>query len=603
MSELNEKIRNVAIIAHVDHGKTTLVDQLMKFCQLFRENQEVEDCFLDNNDQERERGITILAKNISLNYGDIKINLIDTPGHSDFSGEVERVLKLADGCLLLVDAHDGVMPQTRFVLKKALQVGLKPIVVMNKMDRPDARPQEALDSVYNLFIDFNVSDEELDFPILYCSGRSGWASTDIGVKGENLGPLMEAIVNHIPGPKAPSGPVLMQITSFEYSDYLGRIGVGRVYRGELKLKSPLSLIKRDGSSKKVMLKKLFVFEGLGKAEVESVAAGEMCAVVGVDDVEIGDSLSDWENQEALPPIPLEEPTISMMFAANDSPGFGSDGKFVTSRHLRDALFKAAERDVAVRVEPSEEREGRFKVYGRGILHLSVLIENLRRKGYELLAGQPQVVYKEIDGVLHEPVETLVVEVKEEYAGKVIEQVAKRKGELLHIDYITDGQIQNYEIPSRGLIGLRSMLLNACSGNIVMNHRFKAFQPKAGEMQGRPYGVLVSKEEGSAVPYAIANLQDRGEFFLDPGVHVYKGQIVGAHCKDGDLEVNIQKEKKLSNMRAAGSDRSLKIAPALKMTLEDALEFIESDEWVEVTPNYIRLRKMELDPLRRKRAVA
>jgi GTP-binding protein len=598
---MSQEIRNVAIIAHVDHGKTTLVDEMMKYCQLFREGQEMETCFLDNNDQERERGITILAKNIALDYKGTKINLIDTPGHADFSGEVERVLKLADGCVLLVDAHDGVMPQTKFVLRKALAVGLKPIVVVNKMDRPDGRPKEALETVYDLFLDLDVDEDALEFPIVYASGRSGWASDKIDEEGTDLEPLMETIIKTVPAPQFAEGPVQMQVTSFEFSDYVGRIGVGRVYRGTLKKNAPIKLIKNsDGSESSASIKTIYVFEGLGKKEVDEVKAGDLCAVVGIEGVEIGDTIADAEQPEALPKIEMEEPTISMSFTVNDSPFYGQEGKYVTSRHLSDYLEKALERDVSLRVEPSDTDQS-YKVFGRGVLHLSVLVENMRRADYELAVGQPQVVYKEIDGSIHEPFELLVIEVGEEHAGKVIEQLAMRKGDLQGIEYTADGQVQTFHAPSRGIIGLRSFLLNACGGNVIMNHRFLDYRPKKGNIDKRQNGVILSMDEGQVVPYAIANLQDRGVFFVSPGGVTYKGQIIGEHCKAGDIEVNIQKEKKLSNMRASGSDKALKFAPAREFTLEEALEFIGEDELVEATPTSIRMRKKILDANERKRA--
>ena len=596
----NLDLRNVAIIAHVDHGKTTLVDEMMKFCQLFRDNQEVQDCFLDNNDQERERGITILAKNIALQYKNTKVNLIDTPGHADFSGEVERVLKLADGCILLVDAHDGVMPQTRFVLKKALQVGLKPIVVMNKMDRPDKRPQEALDTVYDLFLDLDVNEDVLDFPILYASGKAGWVSTEVDKPGNDLAPLMDTILEKIPAPPQQEGTTQLQFTSFEHSDYVGRIGVGRLTRGSLKINQKYKLIKNaDGSTSNVTLKGLYVFDGIGKKEVDAVQINDLCAVVGLETVDIGDVLADFENPEALPKISIEEPTMSMFFTVNDSPFYGKEGKYVTSRHLKDYLEKAVEKDVSLRMEDCEQ-ENAYKVSGRGVLHLSVLIENMRRASYELAIGPPQVIYKEIDGKKCEPFEQLVVEVSEEFAGKVIEQVAMRKGELSQMEYVTDGQIQTFTIPSRGLIGLRSFLLNTCSGNIIMNHRFLEYRPQIGNIEKRLNGVLISMDEGAAVAYAISNLQDRGIFFISPGSVVYQGQIIGECNKAGDIEVNVQKEKKLSNMRSSGADRSLRYAPAKKLTLEESLEFLAEDELVEATPQSIRIRKKALDPVQRKR---
>ncbi len=596
---MQKSIRNIAIIAHVDHGKTTLVDQLMKYCQIFRSNQEVENCFLDSNDQERERGITILSKNISLSYKNTKINLIDTPGHADFAGEVERVLSMADGCLLLIDSHDGVMPQTRFVLKKALLENLKPIIVINKMDRSDKRPKEALDTVYDLFMELDVNNEELDFPILYSSGRGGWASLEEVESGENLEPLMESILNHIPEPKVNLGSTQIQFTSFEFSDYVGRIGIGRLNRGPLNKKDPCVLIKNDdGTSSPAKIKALYVFEGLGKKEVEEVQPGDLCAIVGLDNLGIGDTLADANDPIAMPSIKVEEPTMSMSFFVNDSPFFGKEGKYVTSRHIHDYLAKAKEQDLSLHVQNNENS---FTVFGRGILHLSVLVENMRREKYELAVGQPQVIYKTIDGSIHEPFEELIIEVNKKHAGKVIEEISLRKGMLKNIEYTNESQIQNFEIPSRGIIGLRSFLLNTCSGNIIMTHSFLDYRPKEAKIPTRLNGVIISMDQGQVVPYAVANLQERGTFFVSPGDVTYVGQIVGENAKAGDIEVNIQKEKKLSNMRASGSDKSLKFAPAKILTLEESLEFIQEDEIVEVTPKSIRLRKKILDAGKRKRS--
>ncbi|MBF0430848.1 MAG: translational GTPase TypA [Fibrobacteria bacterium] len=597
---LVKNIRNIAIIAHVDHGKTTLVDTMMRFCNLFRKNQVMQDCFLDSNDQERERGITILSKNISLMYKGIKINLIDTPGHADFSGEVERILKMADGAILLVDAHDGVMPQTKFVLKKALEAKLKPLVVMNKMDRPDGRPQEALDSVYDLFIDLSQDEDALDFPVIFASGKNNWSSLDINKKGEDLAPLMDSILENIPPPEVQDGPLQMQITSFEYSDYVGRIGIGRVFRGAIHKNEKVCLLKNNGDSTEATAKQIYVFNGLGREETDCATAGDLCAIVGIDDVGIGDTLADLEHPEAMPAITVEEPTISMVFAVNDSPFYGQEGKYVTSRHIRDYLMRSVKKDVSLRVETSNN-ESHFKVFGRGILHLSVMIENMRRAGYELAVGQPQVVNKKIDGKWHEPVETLMVEVGEDFAGKVIEEIALRKGELQNIEYNNEGQVQTYIIPSRGLIGLRTTLLNSCSGDIVMHHRFLEYRAQKGEVMKRKNGVITSMDTGAVVGYALSNLQDRGTFFVSPGDVTYRGMIIGEHCKSGDVDVNIQKEKKLSNMRASGKDKELRFAPAIRFSLEEALEFIQEDEWVEVTSKSIRLRKKLLDPLARKKA--
>jgi GTP-binding protein len=592
-------IRNIAIIAHVDHGKTTLVDQMLKQSNIFRDNQMVRERFLDSNDLERERGITILSKNISIRYKDVKINLIDTPGHADFGGEVERVLKMADGVLLLVDAFEGPMPQTRFVLQKALALNLKPIVVINKIDRPDSRPDEVLNEVFDLFVELNANDDQLDFPCIYASGRDGWAVKEMGDKPENLVPLMDAILEHIHPPKPNPGPVQIQITSIDYNDYVGRIGIGRVYRGTLKQNERLVIIKRNGDEHPVSLKQIYTFEGLERKDVDEVENGDLCGVVGIEDIDIGDTLADAENPEPLPLIAIDEPTLSMTFMVNNSPFFGREGKFVTSRQLRDRLMKEMQSDVALRVEETASPDS-FKVYGRGILHLAILIETMRREGYELQVGQPKVLFKEIDGRKAEPVEELIVDVPDQFAGKVIELVGQRRGELKKME--PKGNIQHLEfhIPSRGLMGLRTRILTATSGEAVMHHRFFQYEFFKGSIPQRTTGTLISMADGPATGYAIDSLQDRGRFFIFPGENVYKGQIIGEHTKEKDLEVNIQKGKKLTNMRASGSDKALKLSPPTIFTLEEALEFINDDELVEVTPKSIRLRKIFLDENERKR---
>ena len=593
-----QDIRNVAIIAHVDHGKTTLVDEIIKQSKLFRANQEFHECFLDSNDLERERGITILAKNISVVYKDVKINIIDTPGHSDFGGQVERVLKLADGVLLLVDAAEGPMPQTRFVLDKALQLNLKPIVVINKIDKPDARPKEVNIKVFDLFCELDASEEQLDYPTLYASGRSGWVANTLTDERNSMVPLMEAIIKHIPAPKMLEGPVQMQIATLDYSDYVGRIGIGRVYRGTLSLGRPLTIIKRDGTAKQASIKQMFVFDGLQRRDTDTVTCGDLCGISGIEDIDISDTIADSENPEALPPISIDEPTISMIFRINDSPFYGREGKFVSSRHLRDRLMKEIERDVALRVEPFGSDS--FKVSGRGVLHLSILIENMRREGYEVAVSRPHVIYKTIDGEKNEPLEILTIDVPDEYAGKLIELAGIRKGEMIHMESRGNRQLIEFNIPTRGLIGFRSRALTASAGEAIVSHRFVKYTPYKGDIAGRINGVMVSMASGRAVPFAIDGLQLRGTFIIEPGEESYEGMIVGEHCKDGDLVVNVQKAKQLTNMRAAGSDRNMKIAPAKKLSLEQALEYIEDDELVEVTPKNVRLRKLYLTELERKR---
>ncbi len=594
-----QNIRNIAIIAHVDHGKTTLVDEIIKQAKIFRDNQEMQECFLDNNDIERERGITILAKNISVRYKDSKINIIDTPGHSDFGGQVERVLNMADGVLLLVDSAEGPLPQTRFVLDKALKLNLKPIVIINKIDRPDARPEEVLSKVFDLFIDLNASEEQLDFPILYASGRNGWATEDLkNGSRDSILPLMDAILKYIPPTPMHEGPVQLQITTLDYNDYVGRIGIGRVHRGNLKLGVPLTLIKRDGRTYPVQLKQLFTFEGIERKAASEVQCGDLCAIVGVEGIDISDTLADATHPEKMPPIAIDEPTLSMMFRVNDSPLFGKEGKYISSRHIRERLLKEAERDVALRVE--DNGTDSFNVSGRGVLHISILIENMRREGYELTISQPHVITKMIDGQVQEPVELLSVDVPDGSAGKVIELVGVRKGEMIKMEAHTSRQILEFYIPTRGLIGLRSKVMTATAGEAIMSHMFSHYEPFKGDIPQRINGVMISMGAGKAIPYAIDGLQQRGTFFIEPGVETYEGMIVGEHCKEGDIEVNVQRAKKLTNMRAAGSDRNMKIAPAQKMSLEEALEYIADDEYVEVTPQNIRLRKKYLTEIERKK---
>ncbi len=593
------ELRNIAIIAHVDHGKTTLVDQIIRQAKLFRDNEVVADCFLDSNDLERERGITILSKNISVNYKGVKINVIDTPGHSDFGGQVERVLKLADGVLLLVDAAEGPMPQTRFVLDKALRLGLRPVVVINKIDKPDARPQAVINKVFDLFCELDAGDEQLDFPTLFASGRDGWAVRSLDDPRESITPLLDAILEYVPAPPQRDGAVQLQIATLDYSNFVGRIGIGRVYRGRIDLRRPLSIIKRDGRIEPAQVKQLFTFEGLGRQETDIVECGDLCAVVGISDIDISDTICDAENPEALPPIAIDEPTISMNFRINDSPFFGKEGKYVGSRQLRERLFKEVERDVALRVEELSSGEA-FKVSGRGVLHLAILIETMRREGYEFAVAKPQVICKEIDGVKNEPIERLSVDVPNDFAGRIIEIAGMRRGELIQMESRGNRQLVEFFIPTRGLIGFRSKALTASQGEAMVSHIFDHYEPFKGSIPSRLNGTMVSMGTGKAIPFAIDGLQQRGEFFIDPGVEVYEGMIVGEHCKEGDLVVNVQRAKQLTNMRAAGSDRNMKIAPARKMSLEQALEYIEDDELVEVTPKNIRLRKMLLTELERRR---
>ena len=594
-----QNIRNIAIIAHVDHGKTTLVDKIIHQTQLFRENQEKGDLILDNNDLERERGITILAKNISVNYKGTKINIIDTPGHSDFGGEVERVLNMADGVLLLVDAFEGPMPQTRFVLQKALALGKKPIVVINKVDKPNCRPDEVHDAVFDLFFNLEATEDQLDFHTMYGSSKQGWMGRDWKNPTTDFTALLDDIISEIPAPVVSEGSLQMQITSLDFSTFTGRIAIGRILRGSIKVNQPVSIVKRDGSIQKSRIKELYTFEGLGKKKVEEVAAGDICAVMGIDGFEIGDTIADFENPEGLIPIKIDEPTMNMMFMINNSPFFGKEGKFVTSRHLRDRLFKELEKNLALRVEETDSADS-YLVFGRGILHLSILIETMRREGYELQVGQPQVILKEINGQKCEPIEILTVNVPEEYAGKVIEYVSQRKGDMLIMEPKGDLIHLEFEIPSRGIIGLRNNLLTATAGEAIMAHRFKAFEPWRGPIPNRGAGVMISGEQGKAIAYSIDKLQDRGSFFIEAGENIYMGQIIGETNRQDDLVVNVTKEKKLTNMRASGSDEKARMTPKINFSLEECMEYIQDDELVEITPQSLRLRKIHLNENDRKR---
>lgn len=595
-----QKIRNVAIIAHVDHGKTTLVDKMLLAGNLFRDNQNTGDLILDNNDLERERGITILSKNVSINYNGYKINIIDTPGHSDFGGEVERVLNMADGCLLLVDAFEGPMPQTRFVLQKALEIGLKPIVVINKVDKPNCRPDEVQEMVFDLMFNLNATEEQLDFPTVYGSAKQGWMSDDWNKPTDNINAVLDAIIKYIPEPKVIEGDAQMLITSLDYSSYVGRIAIGRVHRGVIREGMDLALCKRDGSVVKQRIKELHTFEGMSRKKVESVASGDICALIGIENFEIGDTVADINNPESLPRIAIDEPTMSMTFTINDSPFFGKDGKYVTSRHINDRLIKELDKNLALRVEKTE-REDAWIVYGRGVLHLAVLIETMRREGYELQVGQPQVIVKEIDGVKCEPVEALTINVPEEYSSKMIDMVTRRRGDLVSMSTQNDRIHMEFQIPSRGIIGLRTNVLTASAGEAIMAHRFLEYQPWKGDIERRTNGSLIALESGTAYAYAIDKLQDRGKFFIFPQEEVYAGQVVGENAKDNDIVVNVTKSKKLTNMRASGADEKAKIVPPVVFSLEEALEYIKGDEYVEVTPNHLRLRKIILDELERKRA--
>lgn len=596
-----QDIRNIAIIAHVDHGKTTLVDKMMLAGHLFRNDQTNGELVLDNNDLERERGITILSKNVSINYKGTKINIIDTPGHADFGGEVERVLNMADGCILLVDAFEGPMPQTRFVLQKALQIGLKPVVVVNKVDKPNCRPEEVYEMVFDLMFSLNATEDQLDFPVIYGSAKNNWMSTDWKTPTENLVPLLDAIIEHIPAPKQLEGTPQMLITSLDYSAYTGRIAVGRVHRGTLKEGMNITLAKRDGSLIKSKIKELHTFEGLGRKKTDAVSSGDICAVVGVEGFEIGDTICDFENPEPLPPIAIDEPTMSMLFTINDSPFFGKEGKFVTSRHIQDRLTKELDKNLALRVRKSELEDGKWIVSGRGVLHLSVLIETMRREGYELQVGQPQVIFKEIDGVKCEPIEELTISVPEEYSSKMIDMVTRRKGDLVSMETQGDRVNIEFDMPSRGIIGLRTNILTASAGEAIMAHRFKCYQPYKGEIERRSNGSMIAMESGTAFAYAIDKLQDRGKFFIYPQDEVYAGQVVGEHVHENDLVINVTKSKKLTNMRASGSDDKARIIPPVVFSLEEALEYIKEDEYVEVTPKSMRMRKVILDETERKRA--
>jgi GTP-binding protein len=594
-----QNLRNIAIIAHVDHGKTTLVDKILHQCQLFRENQQSGELILDNNDLERERGITILAKNVSVRYKDVKINIIDTPGHADFGGEVERVLNMADGVILLVDAFEGPMPQTRFVLQKAVQMGLKPIVVINKVDKPNCRPDEVHDSVFDLMFNLGATEDQLDFPTIFGSSKNGWMSTDWRNETKDVTALLDCIVEHIPAAPQIHGSPQLMITSLDYSSFVGRIAIGRLLRGTLKENMPVSLVKRDGTVTKTRIKELYIFDGLGRAKVQEVSSGEICAVMGIEGFEIGDTIADFENPEGLVPIAIDEPTMNMLFTINNSPFFGKEGKFVTSRHLRDRLYKETEKNLALRVNDTDSADS-FLVYGRGILHLSVLIETMRREGYEFQVGQPQVIVKEINGAKCEPIESLTIDVPEQFSGKVIELVSMRKGEMKIMEPKGDLIHLEFEIPARGIIGLRNNILTASTGEAIMAHRFKGYEPWKGNIPGRINGSLISMENGMAIPYAIDKLQDRGKFFVDPNEEIYSGQVIGENSRPDDLVVNITKTKKLTNMRASGSDEKMHIAPAIKFSLEEAMEYIQSDEYVEITPKSMRLRKIILDENERKR---
>lgn len=596
-----QNIRNIAIIAHVDHGKTTLVDKMLLAGNLFRENQQTGELMLDNNELERERGITILSKNVSINYKDAKINIIDTPGHADFGGEVERVLNMADGCILLVDAFEGPMPQTRFVLQKALQIGLKPIVVVNKVDKPNCRPEEVYEMVFDLMFSLNATEDQLDFPVLYGSAKNNWMGEDWKTPTGTITPLLDAIVKYIPAPHQLDGTPQMLITSLDYSSYTGRIAVGRVHRGTLREGMNITLTKRDGTMVKSKIKEVHTFEGLGRKKVESVSSGDICALIGIEGFEIGDTICDFENPEPLPPIAIDEPTMSMLFTINDSPFFGKEGKFVTSRHIHDRLMKELDKNLALRVRKTENEDGKWIVSGRGVLHLSVLIETMRREGYELQVGQPQVIFKEIDGVKCEPIEELTISVPEEFASKMIDMVTRRKGEMVSMETQGDRVNIEFDMPSRGIIGLRTNVLTASQGEAIMAHRFKEYQPYKGEIPRRTNGSMIAMESGTAFAYAIDKLQDRGKFFIYPQDEVYAGQVVGEHVHENDLVINVTKSKKLTNMRASGSDDKARIIPPVIFSLEEALEYIKEDEYVEVTPKSMRMRKVILDETERKRA--
>src|SRR5690554_2888759 len=593
------QIRNIAIIAHVDHGKTTLVDKIMLHCQLFRTTENTGDLILDNNDLERERGITIVSKNVSVTYKGTKINIIDTPGHADFGGEVERVLNMADGVLLLVDAFEGPMPQTRFVLQKAISLGLKPCVVINKVDKENSTPEEVHEKVFDLMYELGAEEWQLDFPTVYGSAKQSWMSTDWKAKTDSLEPLLDMVLEHVPAPKVSEGTVQMLITSLDFSSFTGRIAIGRLQRGILKEGMNISLVKRDGKIVKSKIKELHVFEGVGRRKVEEVQVGDICALVGLEGFDIGDTIADYENPEGLESIAIDEPTMSMLFTINDSPFFGKDGKYVTSRHIKDRLTKELEKNLALRVSETDSAD-KFMVFGRGVLHLSVLIETMRREGYELQIGQPQVIIKEIDGVKCEPVEELTIDLPESVSGKAIEMVTMRKGEMLSMEAKGDRMTCTFHIPSRGIIGLRNQLLTATAGEAIMSHRFVEYQPYKGEISGRNNGSLISMENGKAIPYSIDKLQDRGKFFVDPNEDIYEGQVIGENSRQDDMSVNITKTKKQSNVRSSGADEKAKIIPAVKFSLEEALEYIQKDEYVEVTPKNLRLRKIYLKETDRKR---
>ena len=596
-----QDIRNIAIIAHVDHGKTTLVDKMMLAGNLFRDGQDLSGQVLDSNDLERERGITILSKNVSINWKGTKINIIDTPGHSDFGGEVERVLNMADGCLLLVDAFEGPMPQTRFVLQKALQIGLKPIVVVNKVDKPNCRPEEVYEMVFDLMFSLNATEDQLDFPVVYGSAKNGWMGEDYKVPTDNINYLLDKIVEVIPAPRALEGTPQMLITSLDYSSYTGRIAVGRVHRGTLTEGINITICHRDGSQEKTKIKELHTFEGMGHVKTSQVSSGDICAIIGLEKFEIGDTICDFENPEPLPPIAIDEPTMSMLFTINDSPFFGKEGKYVTSRHINDRLQKELEKNLALRVAPFGDSTDKWLVSGRGVLHLSVLIETMRREGYELQVGQPQVIYKEIDGVKCEPIEELTINVPEEFASKMIDMVTRRKGEMTSMESQADRVNIEFDVPSRGIIGLRTNVLTASQGEAIMAHRFKEYQPYKGDITRRINGSMIAMETGTAYAYSIDKLQDRGKFFIDPGEEVYAGEVVGEHVHDNDLVVNVTKAKQLTNTRASGSDDKARIVPRTILSLEEALEYIKEDELVEVTPKSMRMRKIILDHNDRKRA--
>lgn len=596
-----QDIRNIAIIAHVDHGKTTLVDKMMLAGNLFRDGQDLSSQVLDSNDLERERGITILSKNVSINWKGTKINIIDTPGHSDFGGEVERVLNMADGCLLLVDAFEGPMPQTRFVLQKALEIGLKPIVVVNKVDKPNCRPEEVYEMVFDLMFSLNATEDQLDFPVVYGSAKNGWMSDDFNAPTTDINYLLDKIVEVIPAPRVIEGTPQMLITSLDYSSYTGRIAVGRIHRGTLKEGMNITVAHRDGSKEKTRIKELHTFDGMGHARTSEVQSGDICAIIGLEKFEIGDTICDFENPEPLPPIAIDEPTMSMLFTINDSPFFGREGKFVTSRHINDRLQKELEKNLALRVDPFGDSTDKWVVSGRGVLHLSVLIETMRREGYELQVGQPQVIYKEIDGVRCEPVEELTVNVPEEFASKIIDMVTKRKGEMTSMESQADRVNIEFDIPSRGIIGLRTNVLTASQGEAIMAHRFKEYQPYKGEISRRVNGSMIAMETGTSFAYSIDKLQDRGKFFIDPGEDVYMGEVVGEHVHDNDLVINVTKAKQLTNTRASGSDDKARIIPRTVLSLEEALEYIKADELVEVTPLCMRMRKIILDHNERKKA--